>query len=220
MSAKHRILLAEDHSILREGLRALLAQEPDIEVVAEAENGRQAVLYTAQFRPDLVLMDLSMPYTNGTEAIHNIKTRYPSTHVLILTVHKTDEYIRAVLKAGANGYVLKDDSRAELLIAIRSVLGGKTYLSPAIVGSVINDFMDGSQPRTGSAPSWDLLTHREREVIKLVAEGYKNKEIARYLSLSEKTVEKHRSNLMRKLNLHSASQLTAYAITNGLVSRT
>lgn len=212
-----RILIVEDHTLLREGLRALLASEPDIEVVGEAENGRDALIQTAECKPHLVLMDLSMPGTNGTEATRDIKKRYPRVKVLILTVHKSEEHIRASLKAGADGYVLKDDSHVELLVAIRSVLRGKTYLSPGICQNVVTEYLEGSAKR--STASWELLTHREREVIKLIAEGSRNKEIAAYLSLSEKTVEKHRSNLMRKLDLHSASQLTAYAIKNGLIAR-
>lgn len=216
MSTISRILLAEDHTILREGLRALLAREPDLTVVAEARTGREAIIGAGEHKPNLIIMDLSMPNTNGTEAIKDVKRRYPEIKIIALTIHKADEYIRATLKAGADGYVLKDDTHEELLVAIRSVLKGKTYLSPSICQSVVSEYLDGSL-YSESCSSWDTLTHREREVIKLVAEGYKNKEIAAYLSLSEKTIEKHRSNLMKKLDLHSASQLTAYAIKNGIV---
>lgn len=215
---RYRLLLIEDHTILREGLRALLSSEPDLEIIGEGENGREALILAGEHKPDLILMDLSMPRKNGTEAITDIKKRYPEIKIITLTVHKTEEYIRASLRAGADGYVLKDDTQVELLVAIRSVLRGKTYLSPAISRNVITEYLDGADGANAPA-SWETLTQREREVIKLIAEGSKNKEIAKFLSLSEKTVEKHRSNLMKKLDLHSASQLTAYAIRNGLISR-
>lgn len=218
MATTNRILLVEDHTILREGLRALLASEPDLDVAGEAGNGREALQLVPSCKPNVILMDLSMPGTNGTEAIQDIKRRYPDVRIVVLTVHRTEEYIRASLRAGADGYVLKDDTHVELLVALRSVLKGKTYLSPAICQNVVTEYLDGSQT-VKSPTSWDILTHREREVIKLIAEGARNKEIAAYLSLSEKTVEKHRSNLMKKLDLHSASQLTAYAIRNGLIAR-
>jgi len=216
MSIKHRILIVEDHTLLRAGLRALLTQDPDIEIVGEADNGHDAVQAVGMLSPHLVLTDISMPGMNGIEAIRDIKQRYPDTRVLVLTIHKTDEYIHESLRAGADGYILKDATHDELRVAIRSVLNGKTYLSPDISGKVINGYLGA-----GSVPShtstWDTLTHREREVLKLVAEGHPNKFIADYFRLSIKTVEKHRSNLMKKLNLHNASMLTAYAIEKGLV---
>lgn len=213
-----RILLAEDHTILREGLRSLFAGEPDLEVVGEAADGHQAVQQANALQPDLVLMDLSMPRMNGTEAISAIKRRHPEIKIIVLTNHKAEEYVRAALDAGAGGYVLKDDSRLELLTAIRSVATGHSYLSPGVCSQVVSGFL-GRAASPSSATTWDTLTEREREVIKLVAEGYKNREIAECLSVSIKTVEKHRSNLMRKLDLHSASALTTYAIENGLVGR-
>jgi DNA-binding NarL/FixJ family response regulator len=217
MSKKQRILIVEDHTLLRAGLRALLTQDPDIEIVGEADNGRDAVQSIGTLMPHLVLMDLSMPGMNGIEAIRDIKRRYPETRVLVLTIHKTDEYIHESLRAGADGYILKDATHDELRVAIRSVLNGKTYLSPDISGKVINGYLGaGNSPSPSSA--WDSLTHREREVLKLVAEGHPNKYIADYFCLSVKTVEKHRSNLMKKLDLHNASTLTAYAIEKGLVA--
>ena len=217
MKEKCRILFAEDHAILRDGLRALLEAEHEFMVVGEVDNGRDALYAVSSLSPQLVLMDLSMPNTNGTEAIRNIKRRFPETKIVALTVHKAEEYVRATLKAGADGYVLKDDSRAELMVALRSVLNGKTYLSPNICDSVVSGYLGGNGPKD-QTPSWNTLTHREREVIKLIAEGKRNREIAGYLSVSLKTVEKHRSNLMKKLDLHSASALTAYAIENRLVT--
>lgn len=217
MLKKQRVLIVEDHTLLRAGLKALLTQDPDIEIVGEADNGRDAVQLIATLAPNLVLMDLSMPGMNGIEAIRDIKRRSPETRVLVLTIHKTEEYILESLRAGADGYILKDATHDELRVAIRSVLNGKTYLSPDVSGKVINGYLGaGNSPATSS--TWDSLTHREREVLKLVAEGHPNKFIADYYCLSVKTVEKHRSNLMKKLDLHNAAMLTAYAIEKGLVT--
>jgi len=218
MIEKKRVLIVEDHTLLRAGLKALLSQDTDIEIVGEAENGRDAVRLVGTLAPDLVLTDLSMAGMNGIESIVDIKRRYPDVRVLVLTIHKTDEYIFAALRAGANGYILKDASHDELRIAIRSVLNGKTYLSPDISAKVINGYLDTDNKTSGPISTWDTLTHREREVLKLVAEGNTNKFIADYFCLSVKTVEKHRSNLMKKLDLHNASMMTAYAIERGLVS--
>lgn len=214
---KRRLMIVDDHAILREGLKSLLSSEADLEVVAEATDGREAIQRAAEFKPDVVLMDLTMPNTNGSEAINAIKRRHPEVKIIALTVHRTEEYVRATLDAGADGYVLKDDTRQELLSAVRSVLQGQCYLSPAITGKVLNGYLSGGQKQTQTVPSWDGLTSREREVLKLVAEHKKNREIAEMLSLSPKTVEKHRASLMKKLDLHSASAITAYAIENGLV---
>ncbi len=213
---KHRILIAEDHTILREGLRALLSLDPGLEVVGEVENGRDAVRAVDQLKPDLVLMDLSMPGTDGLAGIREINRRYPRLKTLALTVHKTEEYIRAALQAGANGYVLKDATHGELMLAIKTVLSGKTYLSPSVSDKVINRYLDDNKSVESVTP-WERLTSRERDVLKLIAEGRRNKDIAAYLFVSIKTVEKHRSNLMKKLDLHNASALTSYAIEKGLV---
>ena len=212
-----RIFIVEDHTLLRAGLRALLSQDPDIEIVGEADNGRDAIRAIGALAPNLVLMDLSMPGMNGIEAIHDIKRRNPKTRVLVLTIHKTDEYIHESLRAGADGYILKDATHDELRVAIRSVLNGKVYLSPDISDKVIHGYL-GTGKADNVGGTWDTLTHREREVLKLVAEGHPNKYIADYLCLSIKTVEKHRSNLMKKLDLHNASTLTSYAIEKGLVT--
>ncbi|MFO7594358.1 MAG: response regulator transcription factor [Pseudomonadota bacterium] len=216
-SSQLRILLAEDHAIVREGIASLLRQDENFQVIAEVEDGRSAVQMAGEFQPDIILMDLSMPNINGTEAIKEIKHRYPQIHIIVLTIHNSEEYIRATLRAGANGYVLKDDTSEELLSAIHSVAAGKTYLTPSICSNVIVDFLKGGKEGDKSY-SWEHLSHREREVLKLVAEGERNRDIAKYLSLSEKTVEKHRSNLMKKLGLHSAAQITTYAIRNGLIN--
>jgi len=213
---KQTILVADDHPILREGLCALLSNTPDLEVIGEADNGQDAIEKVKQLRPQVVVLDLSMPIINGTEAIRVIKQRNPEIKIIALTVHKSEEYVRATLDAGADGYVLKDDSSSDLLTSIRNVQRGRVHLSPGICDKVINGFLD--RPARGrSMTSWDQLTMREREVLKLIAEGNKNRGIAERLSVSVKTVEKHRANLMKKLDLHGVSALTIYAIDNGLI---
>jgi DNA-binding NarL/FixJ family response regulator len=218
MDKKHRILIVDDHTLFRAGVRALLAQDPTIEVVGEADNGRDAIRAVGQLTPNLVLMDLTMPSMNGMEAMTEIKRRYPEVRVLVMTLHKAEDYIHASLKAGADGYILKDATQDEFRVAIRSVLSGKTYLSMDVSSKVVNGYLGGGNA-AGPTSIYDSLTHREREVLKLVAEGNSNKFIAEFLSLSVKTVEKHRSNLMSKLDLHNASGLTTYAIEKGLVVR-
>ena len=218
MREKGRIVIAEDHTILREGLRALISSQEDLEVVGEAGDGREAVRQVEGLTPDLILMDLSMPKMNGVEAIREIRKRIPQTRILALTVHKTEEFILEVLHAGADGYIPKDASSNELMMAIRSVLMGKRYLCPSVSRVVIEGYLE-SRRTPESATPWDTLTKREREILKLIAEGHKNKEIADYLCISVKTVEKHRANLMKKLDLHSAAALTAYAMERGLVTR-
>jgi DNA-binding NarL/FixJ family response regulator len=218
MKEKVRIVLAEDHTILREGLRALLTADPDFEIIGEAADGREAVRFVEKQIPDLILMDLSMPRMTGMDAIREIKKRYPQTKIIALTVHKTEEYLRTTLQAGADGYVLKDATHEELMMAVESVLKGKTYLSPGVSGRVIEGYLEGKESQMPPS-TLGLLSQREREVLKLIAEGYKNKEIATDLCISLKTVEKHRANLMKKLDLHNAAALTAYAIEQGLVER-
>ncbi len=217
MHEKKRILIVENHTLMRTGLRALLSQDADLEVVGESDNGHDAIYMAGRLTPHLVLMDLNMPGMNGIEAIRSIKLRFPETRVLVLTIHKTEEYIHASLKAGADGYILKDATHNELMDSIHSILKGKTYLSPDISEKIINSYRSPGKP-AGISNSMDTLTNREREVLKLVAEGHPNKYIAEFLCLSVKTVEKHRSNLMKKLDLHNASSLTAYAIEKGIVS--
>ncbi len=218
MAAKQRILIVEDHTILREGLRSLLSSHQDLEVAGEADNGMEAVRIAEKLLPDLILMDLSMPRMGGIEAIREIKKRQPKNKILVLTVNDSEEYILAALKAGADGYILKDSTHAELLQAIRNILSGKRVLSPSVSEKVIEGYLEGKKIQQPLSP-WDTLTHREREILKLIGEGYKNKEIADYLFISPNTVEKHRSNLMEKLNLHSASALTTYAIEKGLIEK-
>jgi len=218
MKKKYEIVIAEDHTILREGLRALLSSHPDFEVVGEAEDGREAIRRVEKLMPDLVLMDLSMPRMNGLEAIKEIKKHSPEIKIIALTVHKTEEYILATLQAGADGYALKDSTHSELVMAIEHVLEGNSYLSPDISGKVIEGYLEGRKTLKATS-AWDTLTQREREILKLIAEGYKNREVADYLCISLKTVEKHRANLMKKLDLHNTAALTACAIEKGLVTR-
>jgi len=218
MKAKHRIIIAEDHTILREGLRSLLSSDPDLEIVGEAQDGQEAIRCVEKLRPNLVLMDLSMPRMNGLDAIKEIKKRSTDTKILVLTVHKNEEYIVATLQAGADGYALKDSTHAELGIAIKNVLSGNHYISPGISGRVIEGYLEGRKPLKPMSP-FETLTQRERGILKMIAEGYKNKEIADYLCISVKTVEKHRANLMQKLDLHSVSALTAFALEKGLVTK-
>jgi DNA-binding NarL/FixJ family response regulator len=193
-----------------------LSADAKFEIVGEAADGRQAVRAVEKLGPDLVMMDLSMPRMTGMDAIREIKKRYPETKIIALTVHKTEEYLRTTLQVGANAYVLKDATRDELLMAIENVLKGQTYLSPGVSEKVIEGYLEGKESRLPSS-TLGLLSPREREILKLIAEGYKNKEIAADLCISLKTVEKQRANLMKKLDLHNAAALTAYAIEQGLV---
>jgi len=218
MEDKKRIFIAEDQTIVRDGLRALLSSNPNLEVVGEAEDGRELIRNIEEYNPDLILMDLSMPRMNGMEALKEVKKILPDIKILVLTIHKTEEYILPVLKAGADGYVLKNDTQAELMTAIKSVLEGKSYLSPGVSQKVIEGYLEGSKT-VKTKTSWDTLTQREREILKLIAEGYKNREIADDLCISIKTVVKHRANLMEKLDLHNVSALTSFAIEKGLVTR-
>jgi DNA-binding NarL/FixJ family response regulator len=216
-SKVHNILIVDDHALMRNGLEAMLESEPGYEVVGVASDGMSAMRAVAELQPDIVMMDLSMPRTSGMDAIVQIKRQHPHVKIIALTFHKEDKYIHATLEAGADAYVLKDDSRNELFSALSNVANGKSYLSPSIVDKVMAGYISGSEAST-SQPSWEVLTRREREVIKLIAEGKRTKEIATYLSLSPKTIEKHRTNLMRKLDLHNVSEVTVFAIKNGFVS--
>jgi DNA-binding NarL/FixJ family response regulator len=209
-----RIVLADDHSILRAGLSAMLSSTAEFTVVAEASTGKEAIEAVIEFKPNLLLLDISMPLMNGTEAIRLVKRRSRNTKVLIMTMHRGEEYVRMAMSGGADGYILKDDTREELLSAIHHVMKGNTYLSPTISNKVVSGFLGGSSPEQGVLGK---LTPRERQTLKLIAEGLKNREIAEFMSVSVKTVEKHRSNLMRKLDLHNSSAITTFAIESGVV---
>lgn len=218
MKKPFNIVIAEDHTILREGLKALLSSQSDLKVVDEAGDGLEAIRSVQNHSPDLILLDLSMPKMTGLDAIKEIKRVNPGTKIIILTVHSTEEYILATLQAGADGYVLKDAHSAELLTAIRHVLDGRRYLSPSISGTIIDGLLQGKKA-SAIRSAWETLTQREREILKLVAEGHKNKEIADLLCISVKTVEKHRANLMEKLDLHNVAALTALAAEKGLINK-
>jgi DNA-binding NarL/FixJ family response regulator len=214
--AKHLILIVENHALLRAGLRALLSGDPDFEVVGEAADGHEAIQAARTLQPTLILMDISMPGMNGIEAMIDIKRRCQSVRIIVITMHKEDEYIHSSLSAGADGYLLKDASNDEFQLAIRTVSRGSTYLSPAISGEIMQRYLGAHEMPAGRRAT-SQLSHRERQVLKLIAEGHRNKYIAEYFSLSVKTIEKHRSNLMQKLDLHNSSMLTAYAIEHGLL---
>jgi DNA-binding NarL/FixJ family response regulator len=211
------VLLAEDHTIVRKGLRALLDDETDIEVVGEAQDGREAVKMVKQLRPHVVLMDISMPGLNGLEATRQIKAQAPEVRVLVLTRHANREYIYQILRAGASGYVVKQAVPAELVLAIQAVYRGDTFLSPSISGKVVEDYVRQAEAIVSVEDSYDRLTPREREVLQLIAEGHTSPEIAELLHISVKTVGHHRTNLMDKLDLHSTAELTQYAIRKGVI---
>ena len=212
---KIRVLLADDHTILRDGIRALLDDQADIEVIGEAQDGLSTVKMVAKLKPDVVIMDIAMPMMNGLEATRQIQRDYPQVRVLILTMHENEEYIRQVLAAGALGYVLKDAAAHDLLGAIRAVHRGEAVLSPAITRLVIEDYLRWGDIRPADISNG--LTPREREILQLIAEGYTNKEIAEILSLSVKTIQSHRSNLMSKLDLHDRGELIKYAIQKKII---
>jgi two-component system response regulator NreC len=212
-----RVLLAEDHTIVRKGLRSLLDGEAGIEVIGEAEDGREAVEKVGQLLPDVVLMDITMPGLNGLEATRQIKKRFPEVRVLILTMHANEEYILQILRARASGYVVKQAAPSELVSAIQAVYRGESFLSPSISRTVIEEYIRQAEATT-EKDSYDQLTDREREVLQLVAEGCSNREIAELLQISLKTVETHRANLMNKLDIHSTAELTQYAIHKGVIS--
>ena len=216
MEKAKRIVIAEDHTILREGLRSLLSTSEELEVVGEAGDGMSAIRTIRETDPDLVLLDLNMPKMDGIAVIREIKQHSPETKILALTMYRKEDYILEVFKAGGNGYCLKSAGHEDLMMAIRAVLDGKQYVSPEISGMVLEGYLE-SRKTIKKKSSFDILTQREKEVLKMVGEGAQNKEIADYLCISPKTVEKHRANIMQKLDLHTASALTSYAIEKGLV---
>jgi DNA-binding NarL/FixJ family response regulator len=216
-----RIVLVEDHRILREGLRSIFASEPDLDLVGEATDGLEAIQQVKELHPDLLILDLSMPRMDGLAALKEIKRVAPKTRVLIMTAHSNEEYIFRAIDNGADGYLLKDASATEMLLAVRSVVAGERYLSAAVATHLVAAFLNrkaGTEHPARPRFALDTLSAREREVLKLVAEGYRSREIGELLCISEKTVEKHRANLMRKLGVNSASALTAFAIEKGLVT--
>jgi DNA-binding NarL/FixJ family response regulator len=218
METQKKIFIVEDHRLFREGLKAMLSPNPEYEIVGEAEDGLEAIRLIRKCKPDLVLLDLSMPRMNGFSVMREIKGGLPGIKILVLSIHESDQYVLQAFESKADGYAIKDCSREELKIAIRCVLEGKTYISPGIAGNVLEGYLDGRKTLKNKS-SLDMLTEREKEVLKLLGEGYQNKEIADLLCISVKTVEKHRSNLMSKIDLHNAAALTAFAFEHGLITR-
>ncbi|MBN9661903.1 MAG: response regulator transcription factor [Acidobacteria bacterium] len=210
-SKKITILLADDHSVVRQGFRRILESQSDMEIVGEASNGREAIERATMLSPDVVVMDVAMPELNGIEATRRLMESSPRTRVLALSMHKDAVYVREILRAGARGYLLKDAIDADLLAAVRSIARGEGYLSPAIADAVLTDY------RQHVTDPIDLLTSREREVLQLIAEGKTNKEIATDLKLSVYTVDAHRGRIMEKLNLHSTGELVRFAVRKGLI---
>lgn len=212
-----RILLADDHTVMRRGLRLLLESQPEFKVVAEAADGRQAVQLAEEAQPDVAVVDIAMPNFSGIEAAQRIISAQPRTAVVILSMHSDEGYVLRALKAGAKGYLLKDSAEGDLIEAIKSVHAGKTFFSPEISRMLVEDYVREIRTR-GVEDSYDLLTSREREILQLLAERKSNKEIASALNLSPYTVETHRRNLQEKLDLHSLAELILYAVRKGIVS--
>ncbi|MGQ9585704.1 MAG: response regulator [Anaerolineae bacterium] len=213
--ARIRVLLADDHALLREGLRLVLEAQPDLQVIGEAGDGEEAVEKSRTLRPDLVLMDIAMPRLNGVEATRRIKRFCPETKVVVLTQYQDREYVLSILQAGADGYILKQSDSQELVKGIRAALRGDASLSPSVARELVELV---TEPGERSEDRDSSLTDREREVLILVAEGYTNRQIADLLGISPKTVDVHRANLMRKLNLHNRVEVTRYAIRHGLIA--
>lgn len=216
MSEQIRLLLADDHAVVRSGLRLLLEAQPDLVIVGEAENGEEAIRRTAELEPDVVLMDIEMPGMNGIEAARRIKAQSPATSVLALTMYEDDQYFFEMLRAGASGYVPKRAAPDELATAIRAVSRGEVFLHPSLAGRLVQDYLqrrDVEEQETAA----DDLTPREQEVLTLIAQGLSNNEIADQLVISAKTVDRHRENIMRKLNLHNRVDLVKYALRKGLI---
>ena len=212
-----RIVLADDHTVVRKGLRLLLESYSDFEVVADAADGRQAVALAEEHRPDVVVMDVAMPILNGIEAARQISARLPHSAIVFLSMHSDESYVLKALKAGARAYLLKDSAEYDLVNAVKAVSEGKAFFSPAISKMLVEDYVRQMQERKVE-DSYELLTTRERELLQLLAEGKNNKEVAALLNLSLYTVETHRSNIFQKLNLHSTAELILYAIRKGVIS--
>jgi two-component system response regulator NreC len=214
---KLRILLADDHIVMRTGLRALLERQQDLEVVGEGENGREAVELAVSLKPDVVVMDVGMPLLNGIEATKTIVSQRPATAVVILSMHADESYVMRALKAGARGYLLKDSAAADLIGAIHAVSQNKSFFSPKVSHILAEDYVRVLNQR-GEMDSYDLLTSREREILQLLAEGKANKDVATSLNISPYTVETHRKHILEKLNLHNPAELILYAVRKGIIS--
>ncbi|HTX39199.1 MAG TPA: response regulator transcription factor [Bryobacteraceae bacterium] len=212
-----RILLAEDHAIMRTGLRLVLERQADFQVIGEASDGREALAQAQKERPNVVVMDIGMPNLNGIEATRQVSATVPDCAVVILSMHSDEGYVLRALKAGAKGYLLKESAESDLIAAIRAVVAGKAYFSPAVSRMLVEDYVRQLQDRE-IEDSYELLTTREREVLQLIAEGRSNKEIANQLNVSLYTIETHRGNLMEKLNLHTVPELILYAVRKGVIA--
>jgi two-component system, NarL family, response regulator NreC len=212
-----RILLADDHQLMRSGVRLMLEREPDISVVGEASDGREAVSLVKTLKPEVVVMDIGMPNLNGIEAAHQMTQENPALAIVIVSMHSDESYVLRALKAGARGYLLKDSAEADLIKAIHVVYAGKSFFSPAVSKVLLDDYVRKLR-RSGTEDAYDLLTPREREILQLIAEGKSNKDIANLLNLSVYTVESHRSNLMGKLNLRGLPELILYAVRRGIIA--
>jgi two-component system, NarL family, response regulator NreC len=212
-----RILLADDHIVMRSGLRLLLERQPNLRVVGEAADGQEAVRLAAAEKPEVVIMDIAMPHLNGVEATRQIVTRNPETAVVILSMHSDESYVLRSLKAGARAYLLKDSAEADLIAAIHAIQVGKSFFSPGVRRILKEDYVH-QLAKLGVEDTYELLTPREREVLQLVAEGKSNKEVANLLNLSLYTVETHRTHILQKLNLHSVPELILYAVRKGIIS--
>jgi two-component system response regulator NreC len=212
-----RVVLADDHTLIRAGLGLVVGAQPDLTVVGEANDGREAVAMTEKLKPDVVVMDIGMPSLNGIEACRKIRAALPETQVVMLSMHSDEGYVLRALKAGAKAYLLKDSAEADLSRAIHAVVAGKSFFSPAVGKVLLEDYMRKLE-RTGAEDSYELLSAREREILQLVAEGKSSKEIANLLSLSAYTVETHRARIMQKLNLHNIPELILYAVRKGIIS--
>jgi len=214
---KLRILLADDHIVMRTGLRALLERQPNLEVVGESENGRETIELAASLRPDVVVMDVGMPVLNGIEAAKTIVSQHPTTAVVILSMHSDESYVMRALKAGARAYLLKESAAADLIGAIQAVSQNKSFFSPKVSRILTEDYVRVLKQK-GAVDSYDLLTGREREILQLLAEGKANKEVATDLNISLYTVETHRSHILQKLNLHNPAELVLYAVRKGIIT--
>lgn len=212
-----RILLADDHTVVRDGLRALVEKQPDMSVVGEAADGRETIRLAEEQSPDVVIMDIAMPNMNGIEATRRIVASKPQTAVLILSMHQDESYVLRSLKAGARGYLLKDSVRSDVIEAIRAVVQGRSFLTRKVSRILQEDYVREME-RRGVEDSYDLLTDREREILQLVAEGRTNKEVASILNISLTTVETHRTHILQKLNLHSVPELILYAVRKGIIA--
>lgn len=210
-----KVLLVDDHTIVRQGIRALLESVPDIQIIGEADNGKTAVEMAEKLKPDIMLVDISLPLLNGLEVTRRVRKKVPGCKVLVLTMHENEMYVSQILRTGASGYLVKKTAVSELIMAIRSVHQGKAYFSPSISKIVLNDYL--RKESRGDAPPTELLSNREREILQLLAEGYSNKEIAVILNLSVKTVSNHRNRIMQKLDIHDITSLVKYALKQGFI---